>query len=34
MWDYYIPVSDMEELPDDKIDKAGHYTQPSQRGRK
>ena len=26
MWDYYIPVSDMEELLDGKIDKAGHYT--------
>ena len=26
MWDYSIPVSDMEKLLDGKIDKAGHYT--------
>ena len=26
MWDYSISVSDMEELLDGKIDKAGHYT--------
>ena len=26
MWDYSISVSDMENLLDGKIDKAGHYT--------
>jgi len=26
MWDYSIPVSDIEELLDGRIEKAGHYT--------
>jgi hypothetical protein len=26
MWDYSIPVRDIEKLMDGKIDKAGHYT--------
>lgn len=26
MWDYSIPVSDMEELLDGRIERAGHYT--------